>query len=77
MTERRIPPREAIEVFVNENDTISIKQISLMGQDDCVVAVHPEDVPRLIQFLEETREEILNANEAGGTSSPPDQHTTV
>jgi len=60
MSDRKIEPREGIEVFVNERGTISIKQEYLDDEDTSVVVVHPDDVDRLIEFLKDTKIEALS-----------------
>lgn len=49
-----IPPREEIEVFVNKGGNISIRQDGFrQRQEDPIVEVAPEDVPKLIELLEQ------------------------
>ena len=58
----KIPPRPGLEVFVNEGGTVSIKQIEsgYPIDDESIVIVHPDDVPRLIKMLEEARDEAAS-----------------
>lgn len=51
----QIPARDGLEVFVNQNNTITILQ-SVYGSDDQCVSVHPDDIPLLISFLEKARQ---------------------
>ena len=48
----RIEPRPGLEVFLNEGGRISIKQIA-WNDEDAMVVVHPDDVPRLIELLKQ------------------------
>jgi hypothetical protein len=63
MSDRTIEPRDGIEVFVNKGGRISIKQEQLSAYhgelEDVIVVVHPDDAPRLIEFLEDARQEAL------------------
>jgi hypothetical protein len=59
MTTRRIAPRDGIEVFVNERDTITLSQESQMGEDPATVEVHPEDVEKLVGFLKDAKRELM------------------
>jgi hypothetical protein len=63
LSTRRIPPRLGIEVYENEGGTITIKQSDPMD-DDHIVVVHPDDVPTLIRFLEEVRQDILTEEDS-------------
>jgi hypothetical protein len=50
----KLETRFGIEVSWKSGDTISIRQLDV--EDDYVVAVHPEDVDRLIYILKRTRD---------------------
>jgi hypothetical protein len=53
----KVPARPGFEVFFNKGGTISIQQ---SGRDDGgVVALHPEDVPRLVAILEDMHNDYL------------------
>ena len=60
MSEWVIPMRDGIEVFVNKGGLISLKQLSEDPNSDVIVAVEPDDVPKLIRFLEAARQEAMN-----------------
>jgi hypothetical protein len=51
------PARPALEVFVNQNSTITIRQCAKkrMPQEEPLVVVHPANVPTLIRALEDAR----------------------
>jgi hypothetical protein len=54
----RIAPRPGLEVFVNKSGTVSISQITeTFPNEDPIVTVHPDDVPRLIRMLKATAKE--------------------
>jgi hypothetical protein len=62
MSDRVIPARDGIEVFLNESGTISIKQEDSMGHDEpCIVVVHPDDVDALVSFLQDVKQEAHDA----------------
>jgi hypothetical protein len=52
-----IPPRPGLEVFVDKNGTITIRQNELVPSLEPTVVVHPDDVPALITMLEDARRE--------------------
>jgi hypothetical protein len=60
MVSRIIPQRDAIEVTVDREGTISLSQSDGSGNDDAVIYVHPSDVPRLVRFLREAAKEALS-----------------
>jgi hypothetical protein len=66
MTAPSVPRRVmlALEVFANEDLTITIKQpSSLSDEDDGYVNVHPDQVELLIEWLRKVRDEISEINE--------------
>ena len=60
LTERRIPARLSVEVYVNQAGTISIKQEDPFDESSIIV-VHPDDVQQPIRFLEVARQEAVEA----------------
>jgi hypothetical protein len=64
-----IPRRAGLEVFINEGNTISLKQDD-WPDEDVVIAVHPDDVPRLISLLQEARAQIENGEEPSDPVDP-------
>jgi hypothetical protein len=55
----RIEPHPGLDVFVNQNGGITIAQITECPHpDDPIVAVHPDDVPRLIRMLKAAAVEL-------------------
>lgn len=56
--ELKIDPRPGLEVFANKGGLISISQDGQYGEEDQIVAVHPDDVDRLCKMLEFVRDEI-------------------
>jgi hypothetical protein len=51
------PERPALEVFVNEIGTITIRQ-DADGEEEPVVVVHPDDVSSVIRALEDARRKV-------------------
>ena len=54
---RRMELREAIEVYVSQSGNICIKQESPLGEEDQIVALEPEQVPKVVKWLYECLEE--------------------
>ncbi len=55
----RIEPHPGLDVYVNQNGSITIAQVTECPHpDDPIVAVHPDDVPRLISALKATLAEL-------------------
>jgi hypothetical protein len=54
------PERPALEVFVNESGTITIRQ-DADGEEEPVVVVHPDDVSSVIRALEDARSKACGA----------------
>lgn len=51
----RIEPHPGLEVFVNQNGSLTIAQITECPHpNDPIVVVHPDDVPRLMRMLKAT-----------------------
>ena len=63
MGDWKIDTRDGLEVFLNDAGTISIKQDAAY-EDPSLVVVHPDDVDRLIGFLQAARDEA-RATERG------------
>ena len=59
----KIDPRPGLNVFVNENNTISIVQEDRLGNDDSIVVVHPDDVEKLCEMLRYERDSIPRSEE--------------
>ena len=55
----KIEPREGVEVYVGQNGHVCIKQES-MSQEEMIVVLHHEDIPKLIEYLEVVRQEALD-----------------
>ncbi len=55
--ERMIPPRDAIEVYVNQNGFVCIKQ-TCHFEGEKVVMLEPEHVPTIVQWLQECLAEV-------------------
>ena len=54
--DRRIDHQPAVEVFVNQRGGISIKTEDMGGDE--VIALHPDQVPTVIKWLQECLDEI-------------------
>lgn len=55
----RIEPHPGLDVYVNQNGSITIAQITENPHpDDPIVVVHPDDVPRLMRALKATLAEL-------------------
>lgn len=57
-----IEPRDGIEVYATEKGIVCIKQIPATGEE-AIILIHPDDIPQLIELLEETRQEALHIRE--------------
>lgn len=56
--ERKMHRRDGLEVYINAAGTISIEMESPIGDENDIIAVHPDDLETLIGFLRETKLEI-------------------
>jgi len=68
MSKWRIAPVEETEVFINEQNTISISQTDSFGEK-VIVAIEPDHVGHLIRFLGEAAEELRQLRDAGSKPS--------
>ncbi len=59
--ERKIEATGSIEVFANNSGTITIRQESMMGEEDLVI-IQPTQVELVIKWLREVAEEIQNTD---------------
>lgn len=50
---RRLEGRDAIEVYPTERGQIVIKQDGSIGEEDALVILDPNDVPTIIEWLQE------------------------
>jgi hypothetical protein len=57
MDKWEISPRMGLKVYLNEGGNVTIEQHDLMGEDSRVV-VYQDDVPTLIRYLEEARQQL-------------------
>jgi hypothetical protein len=53
---QKIASRPGLEVYTNQEGTISISQDDPLGNDDRLVVVHPDDVDRLCEMLTSQRD---------------------
>jgi hypothetical protein len=67
--ERRLEYRPAVEVFVNDAGTITICTEQMGG--DSLVALHPDQVLTVIQWLQECLEELRAEESEGPEDQPP------
>jgi hypothetical protein len=58
-----IERRDEIEVYAGEKGHVCIKQEGALGEEDDLVILHPEDVPRLISFLQRVRQQAVEIRE--------------
>lgn len=67
MSDMQIPQRDAIEVFVNERNTISISQQKPFDDEPDLVEIQPNDVDQLVKFLQQAKvqAEAALAEESG------------
>ena len=54
-----IEPRDGADVFASEEGNVCIKQMR-MGERECVVHIHPDDIETLIEALKEFQQEALH-----------------
>ena len=60
---RIIEERREVEVYVGQKGHVCIKQVGFEGTD-MIVMMHPDDVPRMIDFLKESQAEAYLARAA-------------
>jgi hypothetical protein len=53
MAERKIPPTNGLEMFVNQNDAITMIQNDPINQDDALIVIQLRDVETVRQWLAE------------------------
>lgn len=66
--EYKIDPRDGIEVFVNGNGNISLKQNSL-ACGETIIALHPDEVLELIGILQKIHQDAIAFREEEESSS--------
>jgi|GEM_PF-3242868 len=54
----KIEPREGVEVYVSVKCNVIIKQETSFGEN--MIIIHPDDVPKVIEFLQEALQQALN-----------------
>ena len=60
MADRRIEPREGVEVYLGKTGLICIRQLNNEPEDDQpVVVLEPSQVPDVVAFLQQTLDEYL------------------
>lgn len=59
------PTTEAVEVFANENGTVTIKQVSAMGDDDSYVLIPVQHVNAVCRAMRAATKEAAAALKAG------------
>jgi hypothetical protein len=69
-------PRPGFEVFVDQAGTITIQQQARPHEDPASVTVDPEDVPFLIELLENARVEALSGRPDDADPTKPRRRTT-
>ncbi len=63
MVTREIPQRDRIEVFVNDRGFVAISQGDALGNDPSVIDLPHEDVPKLVELLQDAMEEAKRTEE--------------
>jgi len=58
-----IRPREGVEVSVDDDNAVRIDQIAIGGKVPTSIVVQPDDVPRLIHFLDAARAQAIQNRE--------------
>ena len=56
--EYKIARRDGVEVFINEEGNISLKQYSL-EDGEVFIALHPDEVMELIGILQKIHQEVI------------------
>ena len=54
-----IEPRNGADVYASEDGNVCIKQ-QAMGEREAVISIHPDDIPRLIEALQEMQQEAFH-----------------
>jgi hypothetical protein len=64
---RIIEERREVEVYVGQKGHVCIKQLNY-NDEEMLVLLHPDDVPRLIEFLKESQAEAYVARASNGAN---------
>ena len=64
---RIIEERREVEVYVGQKGHVCIKQVDFEGTEMTVV-MHPDDVPRMIDYLKESQAEAYVARAANSAN---------
>jgi hypothetical protein len=67
--ERKVEPRDGFEVYISKANNICIKQVNLLD-GETVIIIHPDDVTKLIEFLQDAHQETLANEYAPPTLNP-------
>ena len=51
----KIERRDGLEVYAGDTGFVVLKQDNSLGDDDSYVFIHPEDIPAVIKYLEQSR----------------------
>lgn len=66
MADRKIPPTNGLEMFVNEAGSITMIQNDPINQDDALIVIELRDVETVRQWLAELRIEAQELDDEGG-----------
>lgn len=64
----KLEPREGLEVFVNENGTVSIKQEVHWDEEAQIIVVHPDDAKWLVNAILKVAEEAKQPDDGDPSS---------
>lgn len=54
-----IPHQDQVEVFANNDNSVSIKQTDAMTNEQVVIAVHPQNISALIKALRQAAKDAV------------------
>lgn len=54
-----IPHQDQVEVFANNDNSVSIKQTDAMTNEQVVIAVHPQNISALIKALRQAAKDVV------------------
>lgn len=69
---RVIEERKEVEVYAGQRGHVCIKQIDFK-EEEMLVLLHPDDVPRLIEYLKEAQAEAYVIRAANGPNESADE----
>ena len=59
----KIEKRDGLEIYAGDTGLVVLKQEDGLGRDESGIFIHPDDVPRVIEYLTSTAENAREIRE--------------